>query len=144
MKLLKCNGSLQQAPLGGQLLKIKPEDKITKQLRFSYACPASTGVRLEDTSLLTGEITQVALHFPDGCDALVSVAFGHEQKWTCPSTPDTYIALNDATPVFTFINEEIHRDDVLWVIIENADGSNAHTISVIVTLEGVETPIGAL
>lgn len=117
---------------------------VTKQVRFQETLAALAGAQFSTPSEVTGEITQVMLHFPDGCDALVNVAFGHEQKWTCPSEPETYIALNDATPVFTFKNEKIARDDALWVIIENTDGTNAHTISVVVSMEGIETPKGAL
>lgn len=128
----------------GKVILVSPvgdfvkNDIVVKQIVFKETVSASTGVRLEESSLVSGEITQVTPHWPGGTNALVDIAFGHEQTWLCPSTPYTYLALDNATPVFTFKNEKIRRGDILWVIIRNRDGSNPHTVSVIVTTEGVE------
>ncbi|GAJ21589.1 unnamed protein product, partial [marine sediment metagenome] len=63
--------------------------------------------------------------------------FGHGEVWVFPSEIDTFISLNDATPVFPS-NEPVEKGEHLWAEIQNADGANPHSIAVIVTVVGVE------
>ena len=76
---------------------------------------------------------KVAVH---NCNALVDIAVGHKDTWVYPNTVDTYVALNDATPVLT-IDEPIEKGEELWMIARNADGVNQHAISCAVTIIGV-------
>ncbi|MBA7567562.1 hypothetical protein ES708_09277 [subsurface metagenome] len=111
--------------------------QVTKQVPLTYTIGSLETIKIAEPSPLTGRITSVAMHFPDGCNALVHVAFGHGEVWVAPSEIDTYISLNDATPVFP-TNEPIEKGEHLWAEIQNADGGNPHSISVIATLVGVE------
>lgn len=111
-----------------------------KQIRFLLTIGIGATARLEDDSELTGKITEIMIHWPNGCNALVDVAVGWEQTWLTPSTPDTYLALNDATPIFKIEREGLRRDDIIWAILRNRDGANTHSISIAVTTVGVEGP----
>ncbi|MBA7579984.1 hypothetical protein ES708_21870 [subsurface metagenome] len=112
-------------------------EEITKQMPLAYTAQPLETIKIAEPSPLTGKITSVTMHFPDGADALVHVAFGHSEVWVCPSEIDTYISLNNATPTFP-TDEPIEKGEYLWTEIRNADGENPHSISVIATLVGVE------
>ncbi|GAI67471.1 unnamed protein product [marine sediment metagenome] len=114
-----------------------PPEGITKQVPLAYTVQPLETIKIAEPSPLTGKITSVTMHFPDGCDSLLHVAFGHSEVWVCPSLIDTYISLNNATPTFP-TNEPIEKGEHLWAEIRNADGDNPHSISVIATLVGVE------
>ncbi|MBA7708871.1 hypothetical protein ES703_117776 [subsurface metagenome] len=123
-----------------QLLKkegLPPMAEITRQVPLRVTAEPLQGAKIQDASPLTGRITSVAFHYPEGCDALVEVAFGHKDTWVMPGKVDTFIALNDATPVFV-VNEPITKGEELWMIVRNGDGGNAHSVSVIPTIRGVE------
>jgi len=109
---------------------------VTRQVVLRETVQPLTGTRAVKSSPLTGRITQLVLHFPDGCNALVDVAIGHKDTWVCPNEIDTFIALNDATPVLT-VNEPIEKGEEMWLVIRNTDGGNAHAISVTFTIVGV-------
>lgn len=111
--------------------------EITRQVPLRVTAEPLQGVKISDASPLTGRITSVAFHFPDGCNALVEVAFGHKDTWVMPSKVDTFMALNDATPVF-IANEPITKGEELWMVVRNGDEDNDHSISVIPTIRGVE------
>lgn len=110
--------------------------EITKQVKLAFNVPALETVKIAEPCPLTGRIISITLHYPDGCDALVDVAFGHDDVWVAPSEPDTYIALNDATPTFINISEPVVERASLWVEIRNGDGDNAHAITVLATIVG--------
>lgn len=80
-------------------------------------------------------------NFPDGCyDAvtgnyLAGIAFGHGEKQLCPNSG--LLSLNDATPVYP-IEQAVKVDDILWAMLENADGVNIHGVSVTATIVGSE------
>jgi len=112
--------------------------EIAKQVPLSYTVQPLETIKIAELSPLTGKIKSVAMHFPDGCNALVHVAFGHGEVWVAPSEIDTYISLNNATPVFPDVNEPVEKGEHLWAEIQNADGGHPHSIAVIATVVGVE------
>jgi len=109
---------------------------VTREVNLRVSVQPLTGTRVTKPSPLTGKIIQLIPHWPDGCDALVDVAIGHKDTWVLPNEVDTYIALNDATPVLT-VDESIEKGEEIWMILRNADGVNAHAISCTVTIIGV-------
>lgn len=111
-----------------RLLRIKPRAR-TEQLILTHTVPALIGIRLEEAIPLTGTITSVVPHFPDGCNALVNLIYGHGTKQLCP-----VMALDAATPTIP-VSERVKEQEMLWAEIENADEDNPHTISLIVTIE---------
>lgn len=116
--------------------------EVTKQYNFRYTVPASRYIRLTDTCEVTGRITQLLMHFPDGCNGYVLVAFGLQGrtgiKWVCPSTRDSWIALNNASPLWDMEVDGVVEGDLLWVEIYNYDAANDHTVSCVVTIKGIE------
>jgi hypothetical protein len=110
---------------------------ITRDVNLRVTLLPNTGQRITRPSPLTGRIVQLIPHFPDGLDGLVDMAIGHRDTWILPHQVDTFIALNDATPVLT-IDEPIEKGEELWMIGRNADGVNQHAISCAVTIIGVE------
>ena len=109
---------------------------VTREVNLRVSVQPLTGTRVTKPSPLTGKIVQLIPHWPDGCDALVDVAIGHKDTWVLPNEVDTYIALNDATPVLT-VDESIEKGEEIWMILRNTDGVNAHAISCTVTIIGV-------
>lgn len=109
-------------------------EEITKQISFTEEVEALKGVLLTETCPITGRIKSVIMSFPDGCNMLVDVAFGHGSEKTCPY--NDYIALDDATPVYTGINEPVKMNEKLWCEIRNTDGQYSHRISVLVVIVG--------
>lgn len=114
-----------------RLLRIKPRTR-TEQLIIMHTVPALTGVRLEGVIPISGTITSIVPHFPLGCNALVEVALGHGTKQLLPSAG--VIALDAATPMIP-VSERVKEQEVLWATLDNTDGVNPHTISLIVTIE---------
>jgi len=112
--------------------------EITKQVPLAYTVPGTQMIKIAEPSPLMGRITSVTMHFPDGCNGLVHVAFGHSEVWVIPSEMNTYVSLNDATPTFP-TSEPIEKNENLWAEIRNATAL-PHTISVIATIVGVEEP----
>ena len=109
---------------------------VTREVNLRASVQPLTGTKVTKPSPLTGKIVQLIPHWPDGCDALVDVAIGHKDTWILPNEVDTYIALNDATPVLT-VDESIEKGEEVWMILRNTDGENAHAISCTVTIIGV-------
>lgn len=112
---------------------------VEKEYRFSTTLAVGTTSRMTVESEVTGKIRQVTRHWPEGCNALVDIAFGVEDRPILPTTRDTYVALNDATPTVP-VDIEVQRDDTLWVEFRNRDSVNSHTPAVIVNLYGFEGP----
>jgi len=110
---------------------------VTKQVRFQETLELLTGIEVDARCPLEGEITSITIHWPDGCDALVDIAVGHNGTFLCPNEPDTFEALNNATPTFP-VKEPVVWDERLWAIIRNTDDTEAHKVSVIITIVGVE------
>jgi len=109
---------------------------VTREVNLRVSVLPLTGTKVTKPSPLTGKIVQLIPHWPDGCDALVDVAIGHKDTWVLPNEVDTYIALNDATPVLT-VDESIEKGEEIWMILRNTDGVNAHAVSCTVTIIGV-------
>ncbi len=110
---------------------------VTKQVSLRATVPLLQGARVSDVSPLTGTITQIMCHWPDGCNALVEIAFGHKDTWVMPAKVDTFLALDDATLVLA-ASEPIAKGEELWMIVRNGDAALPHTVSVAVTIIGVE------
>jgi len=114
-----------------------PMTVVTRDVNLRVLLQPNTGTRVSRPSPLTGRIVQLIPHWPDGCNALVDVAVGHKDTWIYPHLVDTFVALNDATPVLT-VNEPIEKGEEIWMIIRNADGREQHAITVTATVIGVE------
>ena len=107
--------------------------KQTQQINFRHTVLAGQGLRDEEDVPLDGIISSVCFHFPPGAMGWVQVAFGHGSKQIMPISG--FLQLDDATPIFPCA-EVAHRNETVWVIIQNTDGINPHTVSVIATIEG--------
>jgi len=109
---------------------------VTRNPRLRHVVQPQTGQRIWAKSPLTGRITQIIPHFPDGCNSHVDVAFGHSDTWVMPPGTDTFIALNDATPVIN-VSEPVIKGEELWMIVNNGDAVNTHAITIAITVIGV-------
>ena len=111
--------------------------EITREVPLRATVAPSTGTRIELPAPIAGRITQVIRHWPLGCSALVDVAFGHGDTWVLPSEVDTFVALDDATPIIA-VSEPVTKGEMLWMIVRNGDAGNPHTITVTATIVGGE------
>lgn len=109
----------------------------TRDVNLRVSLEPNTGTKVHKSSPLTGRIVQLIPHWPDGTNALVDVAVGHKDTWIYPHLVDTFVALNDATPVLT-VDEPIEKGEQIWMIVRNADGREKHAITVTATVIGVE------
>jgi len=114
-----------------------PMAVITRDVNLRVLLDPNSGTRVFKPSPLTGRIVQLIPHWPDGCNALVDVAVGHGDTWIYPHLVDTFVALNDATPVLT-VDEPVEKGEEIWMIVRNTDGGNVHAITVTATIIGVE------
>lgn len=109
-------------------------EEITRQVTFQKKVEPLKGAILSERCPLTGKIKSVTMSFPDGCDNLVEVAFGHGSQKVCPY--NDYIALDDASPTYTSINEPVIMNERLWCEVRNGDDTYPHAIAVLVTIVG--------
>ena len=93
---------------------------------------------MEEPCPLTGEIIEVTMAFPEGCNGLVELQFGHGGLAVLPSKKEEFIALNNATPTFRNLREQVTKGERLWAILRNGDAANPHKPSVIIVITGVE------
>lgn len=118
---------------------------ITEQIPFSFnlavAGAVNSAIRLTELAPFSGNIKYVTIHWPNGTNALVDVRVGHDLVQFCPRTATpggtNWLALNDATPMFTFTGIWVEQNNPIWVEMQNRDGGNTHNITVVVMLEGV-------
>lgn len=110
---------------------------ITKEVVLRLTVQPLTGTRVAGPSPLTGKMVQIVRHWPGGCDGNVDVAVGHKDIWVLPNNIDTFVALNDTTPIVT-VNEPIAKGEEIWMIVRNGDGVNPHTITATVVIVGEE------
>lgn len=116
---------------------LPPMAVVTRDVNLRVVLEPNTGTKVSKPSPLTGRIVQLIPSWPDGCDSLVDVAVGHGDTWIYPHLVDTFVALNDATPVLT-VDEPITKGEGIWMIVRNADGREQHAVSCAVTIIGVE------
>ena len=116
---------------------LPPMTVVTRDVNLRVTLLPNTGQRITKPSPLTGRIVQLIPHWPDGTNALVVIAVGHKDTWIYPHEVDTFVALNDATPVLT-VDEPIEKGEVIWMISRNGDAGFQHAISCAVTIIGVE------
>lgn len=110
---------------------------ITKEVPLAYTLQPLQTIKIAEYSPLQGKIVSITRHWPEGCDALLDMAFGHGEVWVTPSEPNTYIALNNATPTIG-CDEPIEKNEMLWARFMNGDDTNPHSVSVIATIVGTE------
>lgn len=117
--------------------KPKLIEKIYTQVSFTrpatMIAPATESVVADDCPV-TGMLTGVTLHFPDGCNALVELICYIDQEQILPLS--RFIALNNATKDF-IVNKNVTKKSVFRVRITNRDAVNPHTPSIIFNVEGV-------
>jgi hypothetical protein len=111
--------------------------EVTRTVTLRYTAAPLQGAKVKDKSPLAGRITQLVPHFPPGTNGLVDMAFGHSAIWVMPTTVDTYLALDSATPVLV-VDEPIAKSEEIWMIVRNGDAANPHTVSITVVMTGVE------
>ncbi|MBU0847448.1 hypothetical protein KKH23_09720 [Patescibacteria group bacterium] len=116
---------------------ITPMSVVTRDVNLRVTLLVNQGQRIWKPSPITGRIVQLIPHWPDGCNALVDIAIGHKDTWIYPNETDTFVALNDATPVLT-VDEPITKGEDIWLIGRNGDGGFPHAISCTITIIGVE------
>lgn len=104
------------------------------QIPFRHTIVSGTVQTLREHAPFSGYITAVMTHFPDGCNSTVDVAVSHGLTQFCPK--EDYLALNNATPIFTF-NEYVEDYEDLKVKLRNR-GLADHTITVTLFLSGAE------
>jgi hypothetical protein len=104
----------------------------TYTIRFQETLAALAGDKFSQTIPWDCINTSVCFHFPSGCNGLVDVVAGHSDKQIYPRSG--YIALNDATPVFSTL-ESIAYNEPVWVEIRNGDSMHSHTITVLLTIQ---------
>ncbi len=109
------------------------------QYDLSKTVPPETGYLWNENYRVIdsdGIITQVVLHFPKGCKALVYVRVGVAGKdglhWICPESD--FIALDDTTQSYS-VYYPVHKGDRIVAEIYNYDQEYEHRIGIIVTVE---------
>lgn len=90
-------------------------------------------VEASEDAPIAGKIKQVSISWPDGCDFIVLVAFGHSDQWVVPGFTDHYERNNDTTVTYP-LDEPVYEGEKLWLRIGNGDGGNPHEISATVVI----------
>lgn len=115
-----------------------PEVKEIQQIKFArtltIAGTEGSGATIYEDCPFNGYIKAVAIHWPEGCNALVDVAVGHGNTQFCPRGTGEYLALNDTTPTYPF-NEEVMQGEEIWVEMRNRDAANPHSLTVTISVE---------
>jgi hypothetical protein len=116
-----------------------PQVDISVSRQVSFTRPTTTVLAATQTVVaadcpVDGLITNITLHFPNGCNALVELSCFVNQEQILPVSG--FIALNDATKEFP-IFKKVTKKSVLRVLVVNRDGGFPHTPSIIFHLEGI-------
>ena len=125
-----------------KLLEKEAPSMITKGVSLAVTAQPLQGVKIPKYSPLRGRITQIIPHWPAGCEdpatgiPLVDIAFGHADTWVYPGEIDTFLALNDVTPVIN-VSEPVTKGEELWIDVRNGDAVNSHSVSLTLTIVGV-------
>ena len=110
-----------------------PLRKNVVHIPLSYAVPAATETTITDKSPVTGTVLSITVHFPDGCNALVSIVCYVKASQVLPV--NNTIALNNATTDFD-VNRPVSQGDDLKDVISNRYSANPHTPSIVFNIEG--------
>ncbi len=110
----------------------------TRQVVYSLDLEPLQGVDMEEPCPLTGEIKEVTMAFPEGCNGIVQLQFGHKDIAMFPAKKGEYVALNDATPSWRNLREPVVKGETLWAELRNGDAVNFHKPSCLITIVGVE------
>lgn len=102
------------------------------QLNFRKSIAALTEAFEIKSSLETGTIKEIVVHFPPGCNALVEIRVWHGSTQILPEKGG--IALDGATSTFG-IEKLIKLGDPIRVEWINHDNAYEHTVSIIVNIE---------
>ena len=105
------------------LLKQEVYEEI--QINFREEVASGQGIRLTESYILAGEITQIMMHFPGGCNGLVECRLLKDLNPFYPIRG--FLALNDATPIRQNINIEYYANEPLTFEVLNRDSDNPHT-----------------
>jgi len=111
--------------------------KLPYVLSLTKVCPASTWLTKEDNFKLapfTANVVSCSIFFPAGCQNLVKVRVGIEDK-----TFGDWIESGDNKPLTIPINQVVEKNAVIWAEIQNEDTTYAHTP----TIEFVLIPLAA-
>ena len=103
----------------------------TVHLQFAQNVPLASGVRLTDEAPFRGEVEEVLIHWPLGCNALVDVRCGHGNEQFLPAHEGEYLALDSAAPQFAVKGVLVADHEEIWVEILNRDGGWPHFITVV-------------
>ena len=109
----------------------------TREVVLSDTLLPGQTVYLDTPCPLTGKITQVVREWPDGCNFIVDLAVGHSDIWVLPHLTETYVALNDATPVIN-VDEPVKKNEAMWMRGRNRDAGFPHALVVTFVVEGEE------
>jgi hypothetical protein len=112
-------------------IEVKGMPENIREFRIQQTVPAATGVILNQMPPFDGYIREVKIHWPPGCNAFVDVRVGHGTKQFCPF--EGFLSLDAVTPTYPF-NEYVEHTENIWVEIQNTDGGNPHTISVMINM----------
>lgn len=113
----------------------EPLELEEKPVEIRIIVPPGTGqiMAVNGGSPLTGQLTEIKLYFPDGCNEFVLVRAGMRQEQLVPVVG--FIAMNDKAPTFP-VRREIVYGERLWAEVQNGDALNPHTPTIVFTVRG--------
>ena len=95
-----------------------------REINFRETVQSGQGIRITESFLLAGKITQVMFHFPPGSNGLVECRLLKDLEPFYPLRG--YLALNNATPVYYVDADYYTREPLTWEVL-NRDSENPHT-----------------
>jgi hypothetical protein len=107
------------------------EEYAEIQLNFRQTVNPGQGVRLTQSYLLAGTVTQVIFSFPPGCAGLLDMALTKDERPFYPL--QGYLTLDSVSPVFS-PNISYYANEPLKLEIRNRDAVNPHTPTCAVTI----------
>lgn len=111
-------------------IEVKMPGEI-REIRIEQNVLPTQAVILTQEAPFDGHVREVKIHWPPGCAGWVFVRVGYRTKQFCPF--EGFLALDNVTPTYPF-NEPVQHTERLWVEIQNADGINAHRITVMLNI----------
>jgi len=113
------------------LAVLKEEEYCEIELNFRETVQPGQGLRITQSYREAGKITQIMMHFPLGCNALVEMRLMKDGNPFYPVRG--LVALNDATPVYYVQADYYENEPLLWEVL-NRDSVNPHTVSCTVVI----------